>query len=157
MDTGEGPATASNLSEVRCSVGQAREVLREVRCNGSSRIRIYAGHASTAAIQFVGKAKPAMIITLHPYRVKTEVSFSAEDPWNQSRLAQFTLDDYILPSIFFAKPGFRKHLLRIRKLSAWPSNALLTDMTFSTATLQACLSHSETVMAEKRDYRKPSV
>jgi len=35
-------------------------------------------------------------MTFYRFRVKTEVSFTAEDPWNQNRRATFTLDDYVL-------------------------------------------------------------
>ena len=37
-----------------------------------------------------------MYIPLSPARVKTEASFTAEDPWNQNRRTAFTIEAYIL-------------------------------------------------------------
>lgn len=37
-----------------------------------------------------------MIIPLSPARVRTEASFTAEDPWNQNRRTAFTVEAYLL-------------------------------------------------------------
>ncbi len=36
-----------------------------------------------------------MCIPLDRFRIKTQASFTAEDPWNQNRQAPFTIEDYV--------------------------------------------------------------
>ena len=38
----------------------------------------------------------SILLKLQPARLKTESSFTADDPWNQNRRTQFTIERYIL-------------------------------------------------------------
>ncbi|HLK68531.1 MAG TPA: hypothetical protein VKU19_34095 [Bryobacteraceae bacterium] len=53
-------------------------------------------------------------VKVFPFRVKTEASFTAEDPWNQNRRTPFTVDAYLMLRKGAAPPSGAKPLAGYR-------------------------------------------